>query len=79
MTNNKDSQFFVRSNEDVAGELLLYLHGDKIEYYEKQDTVTNIIFVSIIPSVKNNFFHRRMVGFVNKPDLSDKNIKLMVL
>ena len=29
-------------------------------------------FEAIIPSIKNNFFHRHMINFVNKLELSDQ-------
>ena len=34
--------------------------------------VTNIQFESIVLSIKNYFFHQRMVDFLNKLELSDK-------
>ena len=39
---------------------------------KKQDIVTNIEFETIISSIKKDLFNQRMVGFVNKIDLSDK-------
>ena len=41
-----------------------------LKIYEKQDIVTNIQFVAIVPSIKNNFFYHRMVYFMNKLELS---------
>ena len=69
MSKNKDSQLVVGSNEDVAAALLLTLHGDIIEDFDKQDIVTNIEFESIVPSIKNYLFHQCMVDFVNKLEL----------
>ena len=48
-----------------------------IEDYDKQDIVTNKKFEAIISSIKKNLFHQRMVDFVNKLELSDKNTKLI--
>ena len=62
----------VSSNEDVAYVSLLCLNDNNIEDYEKQDIVTNIEFETIISSIKKDLFNQRMVGFVNKIDLSDK-------
>ena len=44
MSKYKYSQLGVISNEDVANASLVYLHGDNIEDYYKQDIVTNIEF-----------------------------------
>ena len=66
-----ESQWVVNSNEYVASELLIYLHGDKIEDSDKQDIVSNIEFESIKPSIKNNLFYQRMMNFVNKLELDD--------
>ena len=62
----------IGSNEDVADELLLTFHGDNIEEYYQQDIVTNIELEYIVTSVNRYLFHPRMVGFVNKQELSDK-------
>ena len=69
----------VSSNEYVAAASLLYLDYGNIGGSGKHDIVTNFEFESIIPSIKNNLFHQRMVDLVNKLELSDKNIKLMRL
>ena len=69
----------VKSTKDVASELLVSLHGDNIEYYDKQDMVTNIDFEARIPSIKKNFFHQHMVDIANKLELIDQKIKLMEL
>ena len=42
MSKDKDYQFVVIINENVAAESLLSFHGDNIEDYDKQDIVTNI-------------------------------------
>ena len=42
MSKNKESQFFVGSNEYVAAVFLLTPHGNSIEHSDKQDIVTNI-------------------------------------
>ena len=52
--------------------MLLYLHDNNIEYPDKQDIVTNIEFEAIIYPIKKFLFHQRMVGFVNKIELSDE-------
>ena len=44
-----------------------------MEEYDKQDTVTNIEFESIVPSIKGYFFNQRVVDFVNRLELSDQN------
>ena len=62
----------VSSNEDVGSVSLLSLHGDNIEYDEKQDIVLNKYFEAIIPSIKRNLFRPPMVNFVNKLELSDQ-------
>ena len=79
MSKNKESQLVVVNNEDVADSSLLYLHGGNIEYYERQYIVLNIEFESIVSSIKNDFFRQCMVDFVNKIELSDTNIILMVM
>ena len=66
MSKYKESQLVVISNEDDASKSLLYLHGENIEYNKKKDIVSNIEFEAIIISVKNNFFHKRMMDFMNK-------------
>ena len=38
---NKESQLFVISDEDVSAASLLSLYGDNIEYFDKQDIVSN--------------------------------------
>ena len=40
MSKNIESQLVIGSNEDVASASLIYLHGDKILEYDKQDIVT---------------------------------------
>ena len=62
----------VNSTKEVASELLVPLHGYNIEYYAKQDIVTNIYFEAIIPSIKKNFFYQHMVDLANKLDSSDQ-------
>ena len=42
MSKYKDYLLVVKSSKDVASELLVSLHGDNIEYSDKQDIVTNI-------------------------------------
>ena len=44
----------------------------KIEEFYKQDIVTNIKFEVIVPSIKNYFFHQRIVYFLIKLELSDQ-------
>ena len=66
MSKDKDYQLVVSSNKDVVDASLLYFHGDNIEYSDEKDIVTNIEFESIILSIKKNFVHHNMVGFVNK-------------
>ena len=59
---------------------MIYLHFYTIGDSEKQDIVTNIECEAIIPSIKNNFFHQRMVDYLNKLELSDqkyKNIRVL--
>ena len=46
------SLLFVSINEDVSAALLISLHGDNNEDYDKQDIVTNIYIESIVPSIK---------------------------
>ena len=70
MSKSKESQLVVNSNEDVASASLLSLQGNNIEDYEKLDIVSNTEFEVIIPSIKINFFHRRMMNSVNELDLS---------
>ena len=72
MSKYKDYSSVIKSTKDVASELLVSLHGDNIEYSDKQDIVTNIEFEARIPSIKKNFFHQRMVEFANKLDSSDQ-------
>ena len=66
------------SNEYVAASSLIALHGNNIEEYYKQDIVTNIEFESMIPSIKNYFFHNPMVDFLNKLELSDQKYQTNV-
>ena len=61
---------FVSSNEYFAASSLIYLHGDNIEDSEKQYWVSDTSFETIIPSIKKNFFHPRMMDFVNKLEIS---------
>ena len=70
MFENK-SQFVSGSNEDFAAESFLILHGNNIEYSDKQDIVTNMKFEAISTSIKKYFFHQRMVDFLNALELSD--------
>ena len=42
MSKDKYYQLVVMCNEYVLAVPLIYLHDDKIEYYYKQDIVTNI-------------------------------------
>ena len=65
------NQLNVGSHEYVAAASFLTLHDDNIEKYEKQDIVTKIEFEFILASIKNCFFHQRMVDFMNKVELSD--------
>ena len=67
----------VDSNEDIAATSLLTLHGKNNEYSDKQDMVTNIEFEAIVPSIKKHLFRQLMVGFSNKIELSDQNIRLI--
>ena len=48
MSKTKDFQLVFSINEDVAASSFIYLHGDNIEDYSKQDKVTNIVFESKI-------------------------------
>ena len=77
MSKNKEYQLNVTSNKDVAAASLISLHDDNIKDYNKQEIVSNTEFEAIIPSIKNNSFHQHMMNFMNKLELSDKNIKLM--
>ena len=70
MSKNKESQLVVGINEDVAATSLLYLHSNNVEYYDKQDIVSNISFEVIITSITKYFFCQRMIYFVNKLYLS---------
>ena len=56
----------VDSNEYVAAESSITLHGKNNEDSDKQDMVTNIEFEAIVPSIKKHFFHQHMVDFTNK-------------
>ena len=51
---------------------MIYLHINTIGNSDKQDIVTNIEFEAIITSIKNNFFHQRMMIFVNKLESIDQ-------
>ena len=51
---------------------MIPLCGDNIEDFDKQDIFTNISFESVIPPIKKNFFHQRMVDFVNKLEFTDQ-------
>ena len=42
------------------------------EASEKQDIVIDIYFEAILNSIKRNFFHQGMFGFVDKLEFSDK-------
>ena len=66
MSKDKDSQLVFISCEDVAGPSFVYFCGYNIEVFDKQYIVTDIESESIIPSMKKNLFHHRMVDFVNK-------------
>ena len=66
----------VISNDDVAAALLISLHGNNIEDYDKQDIVSNIELWAIIPSIGKNLFHQHMMNFVNKLELSDQKYEL---
>ena len=59
----------VGSKEDVAAVSFLTLQGKNIEKSDKQYIVKNIEFEAIVPSIKDYFFHQRMVDFVNKIEL----------
>ena len=72
MPKDKDSQLVFSSNEDFAVASFIYLHCDNIKDYDKQDIVSNIEFGAIIPLIKDNLFYKRMINFVNKLKLSDK-------
>ena len=61
---NKESQLVVISNEYVTDVSFIYLHEHNIEYYDKQDLVSNNEFEAITPSIKNDFFHQRMINFL---------------
>ena len=39
MSKDKDYKLVVRSNEDLAAVSLIFLHGNNIENYNKQDRV----------------------------------------
>ena len=67
-----ESPLVIISNEDVSAASLLCFNRDKIEDSYRQDIVSNIIFESIITSIKNNFFNQRTMNTVNKIDLSDQ-------
>ena len=69
---NKESKLVVSSNEDVVAALLLSLYYSNIEDSDKQDIVSKVEFEAIIPSIKNYFFHPRIINFVNKLELSDQ-------
>ena len=51
---------------------MLTLYDEKIEESDKQDIVTNIEFEAMVPSIKRYFFHKHMVDFLNKTELSDQ-------
>ena len=72
MQKNIEYTFIVGRNEDVAAASFFTLYEDNIEEYDKQDIVTNIEFYAIVPSIRKYFFNQRMVGFLNKIELSDK-------
>ena len=61
----------VKINEDVAALSFLSLYGNRTEDDEEKDIVTKIEFEFILASIKNCFFHQRMVDFMNKVELSD--------
>ena len=67
---NKSYQFVVSSNKYVAAASLISLHGESNEDSEKQYIVSNIESESVIPSIKKNLFHQRMIYFVNELELS---------
>ena len=69
---NKQYKLVISINEYFAAASLLTLHGNNIEYSDKQDIFPNTEFEAIITSVKKNFFHQRMMNFVNKIELSDQ-------
>ena len=46
-----------------------------MEEYDKQDTVTNIEFESIVPSIRRYFFNQCTVDFMHKLELSDQKYK----
>ena len=62
MSKNKETQLIVLS-----------LNGNNIGYSDRQDIVSKKSFESIITSIKKNFFHQRMMIFINNLELSDKN------
>ena len=66
MPKDKYYQLFVISNEYFVAASILFLYCDNIEDYEKYDIVSDIEFEAILPSIKRDFFHQRMVNSVNK-------------
>ena len=61
MSKDKYYQCVVTSNDDVEAIILISLYGYRIGDYDNQYIVTNITFEEIIPSIKNNFVHQRMI------------------
>ena len=68
----------VSTSNYVADASLFFSHEDNNEDYDKQERDKNIKFEAKIASIKKNLFHRLMVDFVDKLELSDQKYQTNV-
>ena len=68
----------VSTSNYVADASLFFFHEDNNEDYDKQERDKNIKFEAKIASIKKNLFHRLMVDFVDKLELSDQKYQTNV-
>ena len=72
MSKNKEYLLLVINIGYIADASLIYLLGNNIGDFNKQNIVSKTEFESIIPSIRYNFFHQRGMNFVNILELSDQ-------
>ena len=79
MSQDKYFHVVLSINEDVTSASFIFLHDDNIEDSEKEEIVTNIELEAIIPSIKKNFSHQRMVDFMYNLELRDQKCDTKVI
>ena len=62
-------------NEYVSAASFISLNGGNYRESEQHDMVANIDFESVVTARKMNFFHQKMIYFVNRLESKDHKYK----